>query len=287
VRLGAVIDRIGPDERAALVAAGVTELRIAARWATLQPRPGHWDGSALEALGAAVAAARDSGLEPWVALLGRRVPGWFDDEGGFADAQTAARWWPRYIDGLASRLGDAVGGWFPMVNPAGFAAAAFAGRDPDVAYGGRRALVVAWRDAWRILHGGAPVATALALDPWSDEWPRLLRTGEPASAGLELADLAGSCELLGGLVAIGPKTPVDQPAELLVRLAAEGPERPLAVLVALDGAGDEERADAAGVAAAVVRAVAADGVVIDAIFADSLLAADGGPAPAADQLRLR
>jgi hypothetical protein len=174
-----------------------------------------------------------------------------------------------------------------MVNPTGFAAAAFAGRDPDVAYGGRRTLVVAWRDAWRILHGRAPVAAALALDPWSDEWPRLLRTGEPGSTGLELDDLAGSCDLLGGLVTVGPKTPVDQPTEVLVRLAAEGPERPLAVLVALDGAGDEERADAAGVAAAVVRAVAADGVVIEAVFADSLLAADGGPAPAADQLRLR
>jgi len=287
VRLGAVVDQTGPDGRAALLAAGVTELRIVARWASLQPRPGHWDGSALDALAAEVADARDSGLAAWVALLGRRVPGWFDDEGGFADAQTAARWWPRYVDGVAGHLGDAIDGWFPMVNPAGFAAAAFAGRDPDVAYGGRRALVVAWRDAWRILHGRAPVATALALEPWSDDWPRLLRTGEPTPTGLVLEDLAGSCDLLGGLVIIGPKTPVDQPAELLVRLAAEGPERPLAVLVALDGAGDEERADAAAVAAAAVRAVAADGVLIDAIFADSLLTADGGPAPAADQLRPR
>ena len=57
---------------------------------------------------------------------------------------------------------------------------------------GRRALVVGWRDAWRILHGQSPVAAALAVEPWSDEWPRLLRTGEPTYAGLELDDLAGS-----------------------------------------------------------------------------------------------
>jgi hypothetical protein len=291
VRLGAVIDRAGPDERAALVAAGATELRIAVRWAQLQPRAGHWDGSALDALAAEVADARDAGLAPWLALLGRRVPGWFDDEGGFADAKAATRWWPRYLDGVAGHLGDAVAGWFPMVNPAGFAAAAFAGRDPDVAYAGRRALVVAWRDAWRILHGNSPVATALAVEPWSDEWPRLLRTGEPTFAGLELDDLAGSCDLLGGIVVIGQQTPVEETAERLVRLAAEGPERPLTVLVTLESSteesADEERAKAAETAAAALRAVADDGVTIDSVFADSLLGSDGGPAPAADQLRLR
>ncbi len=287
MRLGAVVDRAGPDERAALVAAGASELRITARWAQLQPRAGHWDGHVLEALATEVTEAREAGLAPWLALLGRRVPGWFDDEGGFADAKAATRWWPRYIDGLAGHLGDAVAGWFPMVNPAGFAATAFAGRDPDVAYAGHRALVVAWRDAWRILHGGGPVAAALAVEPWNDEWPRLLRTGEPTPTGLELDDLAGSCDLVGGLVTIGPKTSVDQPAELLVRLAAEGPERPLVVLVTLDGASDEERASAAEVAAGVLDAVADDGVAVHSVFADSLLTEDGGPAPAADQLRPR
>jgi hypothetical protein len=287
VRLGAVIDRAGPDERAALVAAGATELRIPARWAQLQPRSGHWDGSVLEALAAEVTGAREAGLAPWLALLGRRVPDWFDDEGGFADAKAASRWWPRYIDGVAGHLGDAVAGWFPMINPTGFATAAFAGRDPDVAFAGRRALVVAWRDAWRILHGGGPIATALSIDPWDDEWPRLLRTGEPTPTGLELDDLAGSCDLLGGLVTIGAKTPVDHVAELLVRLAAEGPERPVAVMVSLHGEGDEERADAADVAAAVLRGVGDDGVTVDTLFTDALLASDGNPAPAANQLRLR
>jgi hypothetical protein len=287
VRLGAVVDRAGPDELAALVAAGATELRIAARWAQLQPRADHWDGSALEALATEVTDAREAGLAPWLALLGRRVPGWFADEGGFADAKAATRWWPRYIDGVTGHLGDAVAGWFPIVNPAAFAASAFAGRDPDVAYAGHRALVVAWRDAWRILRGDSPVAAALAVDPWDDEWPRLLRTGEPTGSGLELDDLAGSCDLLGGLVTIGANTPIDHPAELLVRLAAEGPERPLVALVTLEGANDEERADAAEVAAAVLHAVTHDGVAIHSVFADSLLAEDGGPAPAADQLRPR
>jgi hypothetical protein len=89
------------------------------------------------------------------------------------------------------------------------------------------------------------------------------------------------------VVTIGPKTSIDQPAELLVRLAAEGPERPLVVLVALDGTSDEERGDAAEVAATVLRTVMDDGVELDTVFTDALLASDGSPAPAADQLRLR
>jgi len=78
-----------------------------------------------------------------------------------------------------------------------------------------------------------------------------------------------------------------------VRLAGEGPERPLTVLVSLDGGvdgtdeADEVRAKAAERAGAAIRAAADAGVTVDSVFADSLLGSDGGPAPAADQLRLR
>ena len=78
-----------------------------------------------------------------------------------------------------------------------------------------------------------------------------------------------------------------------MRLAAEGPERPLIVLVGLDGGvdgtdeADEVRSKAAERAAAAIQAAVDDGVTVDSVFADSLLASDGGPAPAADQLRLR
>src|SRR2546423_1410000 len=132
VLLGAVVDRTGPDERAALAAAGCRAVRVPARWRDLQPGPDRWDGDALEALARAADDAATVGLAPWVALLGRHVPGWFEDEGGFADTKAAGRWWPRYVDGVAGRVGELAGGWFPMVNPAGLAAEAFAPRDPDV-----------------------------------------------------------------------------------------------------------------------------------------------------------
>jgi hypothetical protein len=231
------------------------------------------------------ADAAAAGLEPWLALLGRRVPGWFDDEGGFGDAKNAGRWWPRFVDGLATELGDNVGGWFPMIDPAGFGTVAFADLDPQAAFNGYRTLLVAWRDAWRILRGGPPVAAALALQPWDSQWPRALRSGEPTETALEIEDLAASCDLLGGILRADAVTTVDEPAELLVRLADEGPERPLVVLLTLAGENDDQRATAAERAADAVRAVIEDGLDVAGVFADGLLGHDGGPAPAAEVLR--
>jgi hypothetical protein len=238
----------------------------------------------MEALAASVSAAQAAGLGPWLALLGRRTPNWFEDEGGFADAKTAGRWWPRYVEGIADRLGDDVGGWFPMVGPVGFAEQAFAGRDETAMAMGRRTLLVAWRDAWRILHGDAPVATAIAVRPWDDEWPRALRTGEPVPNGLELEGLAGACDLLGALLAVDPSSPAEEWAEQLVRLAAEGPDRPVAVVASLGGSNDDERADAAGVLTEAVQLTHADGVPVEITFADQLLTADGSPGPVAEVL---
>jgi hypothetical protein len=283
-RFGAILDRPGPDRRAALRSAGANALRIPARWPELQPRQGQWDGQAIEQLRVEAADATAVGLEPWLALLGRRVPGWFDDEGGFGDAKNAGRWWPRFVDGLATELGDNVGGWFPMIDPAGFATLAFADLDPQAAFNGYRTLLVAWRDAWRILRGGPPVAAALALRPWDARWLRALRTGEPTETALEIEDLGGSCDLLGGIFRADATSTVDEPAELLVRLAEDGPERPLVVLLTLAGDNDDQRATAADRAGGAVRAVIGDGLDIAGVFADGLLSDDGAPAPAAEVL---
>jgi hypothetical protein len=284
VRLGAIVAEAHPDNLAALASAGVTEVRLAVRWGELQPSEGRWSGGAVDALLESVTASRAAGLEPWLALLGRRTPPWFDDEGGFADPKTAGRWWPRYVEGVADRVGDGAAGWFPMVGPTGFAAQAFARIDPTRVWAARRSLMVAWRDAWRVLQGGPPVATALSLQPWDDEWTRALRTGEPAPNGLELDGLSQSCDLLGGIASVGPASSAEETGELLVRLAGDGPERPLAVLLVLEGTSDEERSSAAERAADAVRLTIADGVAVDVTFADGLLAADGSPSLASEVL---
>jgi hypothetical protein len=282
VRIGAVASGDRPDDFAALASAGVTDVRLAVRWADLQPGADRWSGPDVEALATAIAAVRGAGLTPWLALLGRRTPNWFEDEGGFADARTAGRWWPRYVEGVADRVGDQASGWFPMVGPVGFAEQAFAGRDETVVAMGRRTLLVAWREAWRVLGGGPPVATAIGLQPWDDEWPQALRTGEPVPNGLVLEGLAGACDLLGGLLSVDRRTSGEAIGEVLVRLAAEGPDRPLAVLATLDGSSDDERADAAVVLTEAVQLAVAHGVPVDLVVADPLLDADGGPASAAE-----
>jgi hypothetical protein len=161
-----------------------------------------------------------------------------------------------------------------------------AGRDETALAMGRRTLLVAWRDAWRILEGESPVATAIAVEPWDDEWPRALRTGEPVPNGLELDGLAGACDLLGGLVTVAPGRSAEDGAERLVRLAAEGPDRPLAVLATFGGGNDDERADAAAALVEAVRLTVADGVAVDLVVADPLLDGDGAPAPAAEVVRV-
>jgi hypothetical protein len=282
VRLGAVATEARPDDLAALAGAGVSEVRLAVRWGEVQPAADRWSGPAVEALTSSVGAVRAAGLAPWLALLGRRIPTWFEDEGGFADAKAAGRWWPRYVEGVADRVGDQVDGWLPMVGPVGFADQAFAGRDETAVAMGRRTLLVAWREAWRVLHGGPPVATAIAVEPWDDEWPRALRTGEPVPNGLELEGLAGACDLLGGLVNVASGGSAEEVAERLVRLAAEGPDRPLAVLATFGGANDDERAGAAGVLVEAIGLTVAGGVAVDLVMADPLLDGDGAPAPAAE-----
>ena len=122
-------------------------------------------------------------------------------------------------------------------------------------------LLVAWRDAWRILHGPRPIATSLDVrtvaiprdDPEAAEWarrrtPPLAHVAarsprrhhhHPWRADRELADLAGSCDLLG----IATSDGADLEA-LLHRTADQGPDRPLTVTFRPPGTDLEAHAEA-------------------------------------------
>jgi hypothetical protein len=269
--------RAHPDEVAQVVEAGATEVRLVVDWATLQPGEGRWSGEATEALITAVDAARGDGLAPWLTLLQGPIPPWFDDEGGFADAKEAGRWWPLYVEGVAERVGDACAGWFPMLDPGGIAERAFAGASERTAALGRRGLVTGWRDAWRILHGGPPVAAALRIDTtWPGRWLQDLRDGvieTDVLAELSLTDLAGACDLLGGIVRVGKGVEAEAVGERFVRLADEGPDRPVVALVEVAGDPDAYEEAAEAVADGLDLA-AADGVPLGHVFTTP-------PAPAA------
>ena len=66
-------------------------------------------------------AAAGNGVAVWAALHDLAVPGWFLDEGGFADDR-ARIWWSRWVELAADLVGDRVAGWFPLLEPVTWAA---------------------------------------------------------------------------------------------------------------------------------------------------------------------
>ena len=200
-------------------AEGITQLRLGFDWSRLQPRAGDLDGSWTEWYLDVIAAADRHGIGVWASLLERTVPHWFDDERGFSDPKTAGRHWPRFVESCADAFGDRLAGWFPIDDPIGFAART----EPlDVVRHGELVdtMVVAWRDAWRILHGGPPVAGSFGVRvvrPVDASIPaaeaarredhlrfttflRGVRDGTvviPGRADRELADLAGAIDIVG------------------------------------------------------------------------------------------
>jgi Glycosyl hydrolase family 1 len=245
VVLGA--DGVADDIDAALELS-LGHVRLTVSWASAQPRPGALDGGVVEEVRSSAQTLRDGGIDVWICLLSPDVPRWFENEGGFGDPRNAGHWWPRWVESASSAFGDDVSGWVPFEAP--FTMANRLVPDDPRRHGEVvDTLLVAWRDAWRILHGPAPVATSLDVRtiviPRNDvvaadiarrddhlrwhTWLRALRDGSitiPGRADRELADLAGSCDVLG----IATSGAADLDLEALVqRTAEQGPDRPLAI----------------------------------------------------------
>lgn len=250
------------EDVAVLAHQGITDIRLGFDWSRLQPRPNSLDGSWAEWYGDIITAAERAGVRVWATLLESTFPQWFDDLGAFADAKAAGRWWPRYVETVAETFGDRLAGWFPIDDPVGFA-------DRYATDDGRQhgellhTMVEAWRDAWRILRGGPPVAasfTVQAIAP-SNESPeaaaearrrdhlvwrtflRGVRDGTvviPGRADRELPDLAGAIDIVGIRITtdLGSDRVLDDDAlrrwyeraqMLMHRTAEEGPNLPMAV----------------------------------------------------------
>lgn len=273
------------DDLAFAAEIGLTHVRLDVPWVLAQPKAGAVDGGVMEDLLTTAQEARRLGLLPWFRLLQPQVPNWFDDVGGFTDDKAAGQWWPRWVQAAAEHLGEVAAGWVPFEAPYGMVQRLA----PD---DGRRqselfhTLMVAWRDAWRILRGGPPVATSLDvaderptgptqahLDAarrrdhlrW-DLWLHGLARGVvdiPGRARVELPDLAGACDVLG--IAVRRKV-----GEALHRCADQGPERPLAVTFRPPGTTDSE---CAGAISEMWRDVceASSGITVTAVTATPFL----------------
>jgi beta-glucosidase len=215
------------DELLLLADRGLTHIRFDIDWASVVPASGRVDRSALDELVQTLEAAQAGGLHAWAVLHDRPLPGWFVDEGSFADDRNRV-WWSRWVELVADAVGDLVAGWMPLAEPVAWATDAYLTgiappfrRDPEAFSETLRGVHLAWRDAWRILRGGGPpVATCHRVGPvhaadatvtarqqtrlvdavlWGS-WVSGLRDGIlriPGRADEDVADLAASGDLLG------------------------------------------------------------------------------------------
>ena len=270
VSIGAVVGaRLGESETALVddleiaTGLGLGHVRLTVPWSVAQPKPATLDGGVVEQVRGAAQTVRSSGGQLWLCLLSPDVPRWFENEGGFTDASTARHWWPRWVEAIADAVGDDVDGWVPFEAPFAMANRLIPG-DPRRHGELVDTLLVAWRDAWRLLQGPVPVATSLdvrtVVIPRDDvvaaeaarreehlrwhTWLRALRDGTvtiPGRADRELADMAGACDHLGIAVSGGAGVDLEP---LLHRVAEQGPDRPLALTFRPVGPDPDARAEA-------------------------------------------
>ncbi len=254
------------DDLEVLSGVGVTQIRVGVDWARVMPSPGRVHDGWIEWYRSLATVARHHGIEVWWCLLERGLPQWFANEGGFADRRFSARWWPRWVETAADHLGDLAMGWVPIDDPSGHARRS-GGDDPVRVAESLHAVAAAWRDAWRLLRGPAPVASCLrvgvvqpadqtvaALEAARELdhlmwrlWWRAWNHGVvdlPGVAGNELADLAGSLDILGLWVsaadAAGSTAARDSVLKVLERASEEGPRRPVHLTVR-SGQADPDR----------------------------------------------
>ena len=302
------------DDLEALAQHGIRRVRLGFDWSRLQPRSGMGDelnGEWVEWYRDVLQAAAALDIEVWAGLLERHVPRWFDDERGFRDSRTADRHWPRYVEASAEAFGDLVSGWFPIDDPIGAAAR----REPDdpVRHGEVLEIMArAWRDAWRVLRGGPPVAGSFSVRtvrPVDDSVPaaeasrredhlrwrtflRGLRDGTlviPGRPDREISDLAGAIDVVGVRFRtdLATDTTIDdeslrrwQERALLMlhRVADEGPDLPITIAAyrVSRSRRSENARDAEVLAEATRRAVdqaCADGLPIETVFVEPGIAA--------------
>lgn len=164
---GAGFDATWRDDLAQLASLGVTELMLTLEWSRLWPTPDTPIPESIEFHRNLASEAAALGMAPWFCLVDGTLPGWFaEDEGGFVDARSRNLLWPRHVDWIGETFGDLAAGWVPLREPVQWAMwSHLLGAAPPGKQRRRDALAAvkssleAELHAWRLLRGGAPVAT--------------------------------------------------------------------------------------------------------------------------------
>ena len=193
---------------ATLVEAGLSSVRLRIPWSLVFPRRDVADHQHREAMVEDVTRLRDLGADVWITLCGRQLPGWFLDDGGFSDTKLTERSWPRYVDTVASDVGDLVSGWIPFESPIATALTwrGDAADDPPARFADAVAgVVTSWVRARRLLQDTTlmlaldlqhPGATMSLRQIWLDAIQRGTLT-IPGRLSREIDGLQHSADIVG------------------------------------------------------------------------------------------
>lgn len=98
--------------------------RLSLEWSRIEPSPALWDESALETYRAMLEGALERGLMPMVTLHHFTNPIWLMEIGGWENEEVV-RYFKRYTEKVLSAIGDLVGLWVTINEPAVYIYAAY------------------------------------------------------------------------------------------------------------------------------------------------------------------
>ncbi len=275
----------GLTHAATLVEAGLTSVRVRVPWHLIFPRRDVADARHREALVEYVSRLQALGAEVWITLCGRHLPGWFLDDGGFSDAKLTERSWPRYVDTIASDIGDLATGWIPFESPIATTLTWRGNDDEDPparfadAFAG---VVTSWVRARRLLQGTQLLLAFDIQHPGATNqlrqiWIEALQRGTLAIPGRLSRGIDGlqhSADIVG-LVANDPTAFdtgsglarwADRTAQQIFMLTESCAPAPLSILSLPEPATDAQHEDLIDALRAVVAQVAADGAALHSVF---------------------
>jgi beta-glucosidase len=98
--------------------------RFSIEWSRIEPEEGKFDQKAIEHYRTVLQTLRELGIEPFVTLWHWTVPLWFEHKGGWENAKSP-EYFERYVEKIASELGDLVSFWGTLNEPQVYAGESF------------------------------------------------------------------------------------------------------------------------------------------------------------------
>jgi beta-glucosidase len=104
------------DDVRLLTDLGLNAYRLSVEWARIEPRPGQFDQTALDAYRRQLEALRQAGIEPMLTLHHFTSPHWLADLGGWSSPDVVPRF-AEYASRVGREFGDLVRWWITINEP--------------------------------------------------------------------------------------------------------------------------------------------------------------------------